>query len=948
MNIRENQRLDDLGALVKKTQQRMRDYDNVEINLSPAFKQAFAANLEAGGNKVKFDGNTAIIQTSGALQIYAPNQWFVIASFAIELVEEITRYRNLTEGMLDSYSFAFGGKEKKEIYKQLKSGDRSLLNTFRQYMNEYLNQTCDDPSVCKDNCELLCRFVSDSAWWLGGKGIERTSDYYVSPVLGALSLVNASQSYIASITYMYVNDQRLKAEIGTMVSAEEVISELNDSENEYQRAANLITGYISETGFEGSVTREEFNESREQFMENFAPEKLKALQGEDLLKSIFYTTGDNTDSLCCWIEMNKECRMAFGSIAGGSAYKFGLFQRKENGVWTTGSPISPQKLSEEEALVIGTEIRDALVKGTEVIRNASLNTITDYEKLDDDLKKTVGEKFYNWAWFHKYYSIVFPDKLSCFHSPDWQKHALRCFLIQPSEKYYARSGQLAMIQNYGNLFYTKFIEALRDRFSSTIIQFVRIGTSDTEKNYVADWKKRSVVGIGWRSIGSLQDFTAGDSLDKKNIADKLSEEYYPTDARIASRKAGELIRFYDTDINTIFVAMDGERLYGLVDEVGAYFYDGTTDMAHLKTGKWHSVFTENDRMPEKGEGILTSCVQLKDDRNLLYLYEKYFYTTEKEQLEDEQPIAEDNKLKTCLDIELEPRKVKIHPMNCIVYGAPGTGKTYSTAEYALAIIEGRPVDRSRKSTADRKAMMKKYNEYVKKGQIVFTTFHQNYGYEEFIQGLRPDTKSGKMSFKTVDGVFKIISDQALNDSDNNYVIIIDEINRANISKVFGELITLIEADKRWGELNETSATLQSGDAFAVPNNLYIVGTMNSADKSISLIDAALRRRFSFIEQRPEAELIEDSVLQSVLKKLNEILADELESSDLLIGHSYFMNRSAGDLDAILNNSIIPLMYEYFYDNKKKVASVLKEAIAGTDVEIVDDKIGRLRVKKVEG
>jgi len=241
--------------------------------------------------------------------------------------------------------------------------------------------------------------------------------------------------------------------------------------------------------------------------------------------------------------------------------------------------------------------------------------------------------------------------------------------------------------------------------------------------------------------------------------------------------------------------------------------------------------------------------------------------------------------------------------------------------------------------------MDSYKNYINKGQIVFTTFHQSYGYEEFIQGLRPDTKSERMTFKTVDGTFKKIADTALNDSQNNYVIIIDEINRANISKVFGELITLIEEDKRWGEINETCATLQSGDIFAVPNNLYIVGTMNSADKSISLIDAALRRRFEFVEQKPQPELVSDTQLKKVLNSLNNSLVDDLESADLLIGHSYFMNKTAADLVEILNNSIIPLLYEYFYDNKNKVASVLSKAIEGTGISLIDDKMGRLCVKR---
>ena len=292
----------------------------------------------------------------------------------------------------------------------------------------------------------------------------------------------------------------------------------------------------------------------------------------------------------------------------------------------------------------------------------------------------------------------------------------------------------------------------------------------------------------------------------------------------------------------------------------------------------------------------------------------------------------------------KPRTRSDYPLDFIVYGAPGTGKTYSTAEYATAIIENRPTDFSKVGDDARKALMDKYRHYVKNGQIVFTTFHQNYGYEEFIQGLRPDSDSSNLSFRKVDGVFKTIADKAMTDDVNNYVIIIDEINRANISKVFGELITLIEEDKRWGELNQMSVTLPSGDEFAVPNNLYIIGTMNSADKSISLIDVALRRRFEFVEQKPDADLIQDKKLQSIFTKINDILGDELKSADLLIGHSYFMNKTEADLPRIMNNNIIPLLYEYYYDDKKKINKLLTEALKDTDFNVLDNKIGRLSVK----
>lgn len=290
------------------------------------------------------------------------------------------------------------------------------------------------------------------------------------------------------------------------------------------------------------------------------------------------------------------------------------------------------------------------------------------------------------------------------------------------------------------------------------------------------------------------------------------------------------------------------------------------------------------------------------------------------------------------------RANKIHALNSIIYGAPGTGKTYSTVQYAIAMLENVEVDLTKKTTDERKQIVEKYNQYVEDGKIVFTTFHQNYGYEDFIQGLRPDTKLGGLNFKNVDGVFKEIANRAINDEENNYVIIIDEINRANISKVFGELITLIEDDKRWGEVNQASVTLPSGEIFAVPNNLYILGTMNSSDKSISLIDAALRRRFVFMEQKPDSSLIKNATMKLIFEKLNTRLVDELDSTDLLIGHSYFINKNETELVDIFNKSIIPLLYEYFYDNRKKVISVLSDVLKETNVEIENEKLGRVSVK----
>lgn len=263
------------------------------------------------------------------------------------------------------------------------------------------------------------------------------------------------------------------------------------------------------------------------------------------------------------------------------------------------------------------------------------------------------------------------------------------------------------------------------------------------------------------------------------------------------------------------------------------------------------------------------------------------------------------------------------PLNQILYGPPGTGKTYHTITKAVEIIDGQ-------ISPDYTEEKKRFDELKAKGQIKFITFHQNYSYEDFMVGIRPDLQNGQISYKLYEGPFKKIADEArkIENKDKKYVLIIDEINRGNISKIFGELITLIETDKRAGNKYALSAPLlYQNEEFSVPNNLYIIGTMNTADKSIALVDIALRRRFVFEEMMPNAALlnkVEGFDLPGWFTKLNQKTTAELDR-DHQIGHSYFIGiETIADLQQAFYQCILPLLKEYFYGNPEK----LKEIIPG--------------------
>jgi len=307
------------------------------------------------------------------------------------------------------------------------------------------------------------------------------------------------------------------------------------------------------------------------------------------------------------------------------------------------------------------------------------------------------------------------------------------------------------------------------------------------------------------------------------------------------------------------------------------------------------------------------------------------------------------------------------PLNLILCGPPGTGKTYDTPSRAVEIIDGHARDHSE--------AYPRFQELCRKGRIAFITFHQSYSYEDFVEGIRPviDRRKAKgtVRYECRAGIFKQMAIRAFSDclerteqsrgakstagvskskdadkvqgflrkgADSGwqmrasescppYVLIIDEINRGNISKIFGELITLMEDDKRAGQPVALTVTLPySGDLFSIPPNLYILGTMNTADKSIALVDVALRRRFEFEQLAPDflvcAEITPD--MRKVLENLNERIVLR-KDWDHRIGHAYFRGVADEDrFNEVFERKIIPLLQEYFHNDWDSLRFVLGE------------------------
>jgi len=675
----------------------------------------------------------------------------------------------------------------------------------------------------------------------------------------------------------------------------------------------------------------------ELFRSRFGPEQLQSLDGEALLENLF--NHSNRDSLVYWLEFKNDDEFstnAFGGIGGGSAFKFGIFRRSDDGEWITGHPKDMRIVGLSEAVQIARNYRDLLVKGAELIGSMP-NSLDDtsYLKLQDDLEKELGG-FSDLVWVHKYFHMLFPEKIDTFHNTELQTFYLIKLLQKPVKQgaRYAVAGQFLRFAKQAGLSMNNFGITLKIRFGLPH-EYWRVGTTDgkTKESYWTEMRENGYVSVGWQALGNLRRFDDLSDSEARSQLRELVAEAYPSTQSAVTRSARQLFNFYRRlKPGDIVVAAQGKKFLGIGRVIGEYEYSKDYGFPHFKRVRW--LVDGGENLPEPNEGLQTTIHKYRSIENLLEI-ERRLRASEAVSYVDDELAPHIARIQSILE-----RKRQV-----ILYGPPGTGKTYWAEQAALEL-------------ASRKAFNKPYSlleeeeravilgDGKNSGLVRLCCFHPSYGYEDFVEGIRAGVAGGQTVFSIRDGIFKSICADARDKSDRVHFLIIDEINRGDISRIFGELITLIEVDKRGKEL----ILPISGERFSVPDNLYIIGTMNTADRSIALLDAALRRRFGFYELMPDYSLLEGITIQDLplgvwLRELNKriVLYVGRDARNLQIGHSYFMHKGAPIKNAdmlrkVVFEDVIPLLEEYCYGDYDTIGKIIGRRFVDSERQRINTEL----------
>ncbi|TVQ95805.1 MAG: AAA family ATPase [Deltaproteobacteria bacterium] len=686
------------------------------------------------------------------------------------------------------------------------------------------------------------------------------------------------------------------------------------------------------------------------FRERYGPERLERMRGEELLE--FMHGRGNRDSLWYWLEFKNDEEMpaVFGSIAGGSALKYGLFQSAETGHWMTGRTTAQRRLSVPEAIRMAERQRDQFIAGAAVL-DAVDPDAPDYAALEQRMLE-VAPDVADSAWGHKYFALLHPRILDDYHNVDYQKyHLTRVHKVTAEGRYENARFFIAMARQL-QVPVTYLTMAMNVRHGDPH-RVWRVGTTD-DSGKDSEWprmKEGGFAAIGWDGVGDLSTIERN-KAGKAHVRE-LVEKHHPHTASVVTRAANQLYAFAArVQQGDIIVAMQGQRVLGIGEATGDYYHElGDGPFPHRRPVNWRSV--EEWKLPVN-EGLLTTFVPLqRRSANLAEVYRRLDLAAV-----GGLPAAADGKKASpksasSTSASTTPRRLgpltgligRIHGAlrrkgQVILYGPPGTGKTWWANEAMQEMAARSWFGRSHDDlSAEEKQRLESG------GAVTRCTFHPAYGYEDFLVGYRPEVRDGQLVFAPRNGVFVRVCEAARRAPEKDHFLLVDEINRGDIPRIFGELLTVLELDKRDRRVELPNSP--SGEPFTVPRNVFVIGTMNTADRSIALLDAALRRRFAFIELMPnpgvlDAASVEGLPLEAWLTELNHRVLRHAgrDARNLQIGHAYLMSGGEPLSDParfaeVLRDDIVPLLQEYCYDDFQALEQILGSGLVDAERRVID-------------
>ena len=678
-------------------------------------------------------------------------------------------------------------------------------------------------------------------------------------------------------------------------------AELTTKTNFQLITPGIVEGFGQHAVQAEALCREYFDQFRSTYLIGWNPD----IQGEGSASNdvgqLAYKVGDRTD----WACVNKSIR------TGDPVYLGRVGSRAPKGLIAKGRACSGSHTAEHWNPAKAGKLQDFVLIRFEEIRSGESDSYLSFDGL-----KT---KFPEQQWSPQSSGILIQDQYRTQLHEEWERLDSGSYLRRAFEEWQA-------------LPYSEYFDWIpRYREIVEIVRSFRESGEDADDELVSKIWQSQDNGIANAGRGTIsknayeKNKESFRSLTKQILRSPNSDTFDEVVAQLKEIKNDEnsgLDKTPNLLVRRAFSAADPERFFTIgtdhdLDRLATLLRDRFGDVI-LEDGK--------DSWIEKNVQLRSYFLSKgipADDLAVFNTFGDYLYKRLQKESKRIDQITSPNEIDQSPVVQ--PRAAK----NVILYGPPGTGKTYKLKnEYFPQYTSNADAQQ-----VDSESSVQRYE---------FVTFHQSYSYEEFVEGIRPtlgseDEGTGDVSYELKQGVFRRICERARSDSSGNrYALFIDEINRGNISKIFGELITLIEDDKREGAANELSVVLPySGDSFSVPGNLDIYGTMNTADRSLAHIDTALRRRFTFSELMPKPDLLQSATLEGkeidlgrMLEELNSRI-EALFDREHMIGHAYFLRGKGttvegSELPDIFEHKIIPLLTEYFFDDWSKVRVVLAD------------------------